>query len=245
MRAEQIRAMKAGEEIEAGVSSWNFGGSTAQVFDKHISKSVPGYQAGQQLIGVYSDYFINTTPLLTYDIGCSTGTLLQTLEARHCDKKRSYVGIDNMPEMIEVASAKEFKSKKNVSFKCADLVDFNYEECSIITSYYTLQFIKTSMRQMLVNKLYAALAWGGAFFVFEKTRGSDGRFQEMHTHCYGEYKLEQGYSPSEIFAKSRSLAGVMEPFSERGNIDMFIRAGFSDIECIFSYMCFRGWLCIK
>ena len=54
-----------------------------------------------------------------------------------------------------------------------------------------------------------------------------------------------GYAPEEIFSKSRSLAGVLEPFSDKGNIDMFKRAGFKDIELIYTNICFKGWICIK
>ena len=108
-----------------------------------------------------------------------------------------------------------------------------------------MQFITPSVRQELVNKIYNSLAWGGAFFVFEKTRGPDGRFQDMNSHVYNEFKLNQGYKPEEIFSKSRSLAGVLEPFSDKGNYEMFKRAGFQDIEYIFTNICFKGWICIK
>ena len=54
-----------------------------------------------------------------------------------------------------------------------------------------------------------------------------------------------GSLPSEIFSKSRSLTGVLEPFSDSGNIEMFKRAGFKDIEYIFTNICFKGWICIK
>lgn len=115
----------------------------------------------------------------------------------------------------------------------------------MVISYYTLQFILHSVRQQLVNRIYDSLAWGGAFFVFEKTRGPDGRFQDMNTHVYNEYKINKGYSPSEIFSKSRALTGVLEPFSDKGNLDMFKRAGFKDIQYIFTNICFKGWICIK
>ena len=67
----------------------------------------------------------------------------------------------------------------------------------------------------------------------------------MNTHVYNEYKLKKGYKPEEIFEKSRSLAGVLEPFSENGNIDIFKRAGFKDIQCIYRNISFNGWICIK
>jgi len=53
------------------------------------------------------------------------------------------------------------------------------------------------------------------------------------------------YSPEEIFAKSVSLKGVMEPFSTQGNIDLLKRAGFVGITSVIKNVCFEGFLTIK
>ena len=50
-----------------------------------------------------------------------------------------------------------------------------------------------------------------------------------------EYKLSQGYKPDEIIAKSRSLKGILEPFSSSANKDLLKRAGFKDIITIFKW----------
>tara|TARA_A100001011_G_scaffold177351_1_gene186028 strand:- start:4 stop:717 length:714 start_codon:yes stop_codon:yes gene_type:complete len=237
--------MEAGDNIKTNLSSWDFGGDTVNTFDEHISKSVPGYEIGQSLISSYADFFVNLTPNNIYDIGCSTGSLLEKLESRHYHKNINYYGIDIVPEMIDVARKRKYIKPENFNFECADVLNVDIKNASIITSYYTLQFILPSLRQELVNKIYKNLNWGGAFFVFEKTRGFDARFQDINTHVYNEFKIKQGFKPEEIFTKSRSLAGVLEPFSDRGNKEMFERAGFKDIEYIFTNMCFKGWICIK
>lgn len=236
---------QTGDNIKANISSWSFHGDTAKTFEAHISKSVPGYEEGQALIASYSDFFINLTPKRIYDLGCSTGNLLEKIEARHPNKSLKYIGIDEVPKMIEIAKKRKFIDSTKFNFECKDILSLDFKEASIITSYYTLQFILPSVRQDLVNKIYNSLAWGGAFFIFEKTRGSDGRFQDMNTHVYNEYKLRQGYNAEEIFSKTRSLAGVLEPFSDYGNYEMFKRAGFKDIEYIYTNISFKGWMCIK
>ena len=81
--------------------------------------------------------------------------------------------------------------------------------------------------------------------MFEKVRANDARFQDMMTALYNDYKLEQGYSPEEIITKSRSLKGILEPFSTQGNIDLLKRAGFIDILTVFKHICFEGFLAIK
>ena len=237
--------MYSGDNIKKNLSSWDFGGETPLNFDEHISKSVPGYEFGQDIISSYSDFFVNLHPKLIYDIGCSTGSLLSKIDDRHRDKDLNFIGIDIVPEMIKFAKKRIYLNPKKFKFECIDVLDMSLEKTSIVISYYSLQFILPSVRQQLVNRIYDSLAWGGAFFVFEKTRGPDGRFQDMNTHVYNEYKINKGYSPSEIFSKSRSLTGVLEPFSDSGNIEMFKRAGFKDIEYIFTNICFKGWICIK
>lgn len=67
----------------------------------------------------------------------------------------------------------------------------------------------------------------------------------MMTAVYTDYKIDQGYSSEEIIGKTRSLKGVLEPFSTQGNYDLLKRAGFVDIMTIMKYVCFEGFLAIK
>ena len=54
-----------------------------------------------------------------------------------------------------------------------------------------------------------------------------------------------GYTPDDIITKSRSLKGVLEPFSTQGNVDLLKRSGFVDINTVQKYLCFEGFLAIK
>ena len=42
-----------------------------------------------------------------------------------------------------------------------------------------MQFIAPKKRQLLFDKIYNSLNWGGAFVLCEKIRGSDARFQDI------------------------------------------------------------------
>ena len=140
------------------------------------------------------------------------------------------------------------KNKKNsniIKFISKDIKKILFKQSDLIISYFTLQFIEPRFRQILINKIYKALNWGGAFIIFEKIRASDARFQDIFTLIYSDYKLKSGFSTNEIINKSRSLKGVLEPFSEFGNLGLLKRAGFVDIIPIFQWLCFKGYLCIK
>ena len=111
--------------------------------------------------------------------------------------------------------------------------------------YDTMQFVKPEYRQTMINKIYKSLNWGGAFIMFEKIRASDARFQDMYSIIYNDFKLKNGFTPSEIVHKTRSLKGILEPFSDYGNCSLLKRAGFVDYITVFQWMSFKGYLCIK
>ena len=144
-----------------------------------------------------------------------------------------------------VSIAKEKYKLSNLSYEEHDALLYPFKASDFITSYYVIQFVEPSRRQRLIDKIYSSLNWGGAFLYFEKVRAPDARFQDIMTGVYNEYKLEQGYTAEEIMQKSRSLKGVLEPFSTQGNIDMLKRAGFIDIMSIMKFGPFEGILAIK
>jgi len=236
-----------GDGIKAGSASWTFAGDVAKGFDGHVSKSVPLYNEGHHLTCELSDFFIQKDSVC-YEIGASTGSLTMKL-AKHNENKPGarFIGIDVEPEMVKMANhkAREQGGQKNLEFIADDVLQMEFEPCDMMVSYYVVQFVRPSQRQQLIDKIYKSLNWGGAFVLFEKVRGADARFQDISARMYDDYKLSQGYSPDEIVSKSRSLKGVMEPFSTQGNIDLLKRAGFQDIMTVQKYICFEGFLAIK
>ena len=233
---------KVGDSISASNASWSFGGSTVLNFEDHVSKSVPFYREGQDLICQISDFFLKNDSIC-YELGTSAGTLADKLATYHEGKGTQFIGIDHVEEMISYA--KNHYDRQNLEFIVDDVLTHDYQDSDLFIAYYLLQFIHPSMRQDLVNIIYNRLRWGGAFICFEKVRAPDPRFQDLASSLYTDYKLIQGYTPEEIISKSRSLKGVLEPFSTQGNIDLFKRAGFVDIMSIQKYICFEGFLCIK
>jgi tRNA (cmo5U34)-methyltransferase len=237
----------AGDNIKSSCADWKFNGDVVEKFDEHIKKSVPLYNEGHNLICDISDFFVKEKSVV-YEVGSSTGTLTLKL-AEHNNKSKpgaKFIGIEIEEDMVKVANRKISKNHKlNIDFVNKNAIEMKLELSDLIVCYYTIQFIDPSVRQALINKLYKSLNWGGALLLFEKTRGSDARFQDIISTLYTDYKIRIGYLPDEILAKSRSLKGVLEPFSTQGNIDMLKRAGFIDIETVQKYICFEGFLAIK
>ena len=236
-----------GDQINSERSSWNFKGDTASKFEAHVSRSIPGYYEGHEIIASLSDFFLTKENSKLIDIGSSTGTLIKKLYKRHNNKSCTFIGVDPVQEMCQIAQSNLPKNEgENIKFCKSDFLDYEVnDKVSIYISYYTMQFIHTSVRQVFIDKIYETLDWGGAFFVFEKIRAPDARFQDYMTQVYNDFKVRNMYSIDEIYKKTESIRGVLEPFSEDGNIDLFKRAGFKDYVTIYHNICFRGWLLIK
>ncbi len=230
-------------DVSTPQSNWAFDG-ISDSFEAHIEKSVPNYREGHELICRYADFFLRENSIV-HEIGVSTGALARKF--LEWNKKRAglrYVGIDPVESMVEYARQAHV-GEARVSYVNEDIVTYELKPTTVIVSYYTLQFIHPAYRQDVINKIYENLEWGGALFLFEKVRAPDARFQDYSMQVYNRIKFDNGFSPEDIWNKSESLKGVLEPFSTQGNLDLLKRSGFVDIMTIYKFVCFEGWLAIK
>jgi len=233
----------AGDDIEAKIGRWKFSGKVVKNFNDHIKKSVPGYDEGHDLISNLAPFFLGESQSKFLEIGSSTGLLSKKVRQITERSDVDFIGIDIEKDMVDYAN--ENNNFENVKFEVANIIDYEIFNYNIISSYYTLQFINPSVRQLVIDKIFKSLNWGGAFILFEKVRGPDARFQDIMQTLYTEYKISQGYNEKEIIGKTLSLKGILEPFSSNANIEMLKRAGFKDINLIFKRLSFEGYLAIK
>ena len=231
-----------GQDIDAPNGRWSFGGDVPKRFEEHIGMSVPYYREGHDLVAQLSDYFLYEGAT-AIEIGCSTGALLCRLARWQTERRVRLVGIEIEPAMAAAAEAQT--DDPRIEIREGNALDLDFEPADMIVAYYTMQFVRPVRRQELFDKIYGALNWGGAFIMFEKVRAPDARFQDIATALYNDFKLDQGLSEAEIVHKTRSLKGVLDPFSTEGNLAMMRRAGFADIMTVFKHICFEGFLAIK
>lgn len=135
--------------------------------------------------------------------------------------------------------------KKNISFFNKDVTKYKFKKSDLYISLFTIQFIHQKYRQKLLTKIYDSLNWGGGLIIAEKVRSYDARTQDMSNQIYNEWKRGNGFNSNQILNKTTSLAGVLDPFSSKGNLDQFKRAGFKDISTVAKYICFEMFLLIK
>ncbi|KAA3633069.1 MAG: methyltransferase domain-containing protein [Proteobacteria bacterium] len=228
-------------DIVADNASWTFDIDPTG-FEEHIRRSVPFYREGHGLVAALSDFFLPPSAVV-FDIGCTTGATTRAILERHPDRDMRIVGLDVVPAMVDFATRQTPDTR--AEFECANALEYDYPETNLFVLYYTLQFIHPSIRIDLLRRIHERLCWGGGLIVFEKVRAPDARFQDYLSQLYVDFKLDNRFTPDQVVNKQRSLKGVLEPFSERGNLTLFTEAGFKDVVSVFKWVCFEGWLAIK
>ena len=194
-------------------------------FDNHIETSVRGYNNLWGDILSLSKYFIEDNTNVV-DIGCSTGKLLKGMieqNEKHIPRA-NYIGIEVEEDFFGdyVFDEKKFE---NLKYHKGDVRGFSFNNCSLVTSIFTLQFMPPKDREEVIKKVYDGLNKGGAFIFSEKTFSCNPRIQDMMTFTYYDYK-RKNFTDAEILDKEVQLRHMMKPNTKTELYDMFTNAGF-------------------
>jgi tRNA (cmo5U34)-methyltransferase len=220
----------------------SFSFDTIKDFDKHIELSIPNYKHISELIVSMGSYFIKPDTNV-YDLGCSTGVLLNKLSFSQDTNNVKYIGYDKSINLKPTSRA----SNHNICWIEADLNNPEsspLEKASLVLSVFTLQFLSISDRWDLVSRVSKSLNKGGAFIVCEKIYVQDGFMQDLFTFSYYDYK-RKNFSEKEILDKQKDLRLIMTPMTDSQNRTMFRDCGFQNIEVFFSSLLFKGWVLVK
>ena len=169
-------------------------------FDNHIEKSVRGYTNLWNDVLSLSKYFVEDYTHVV-DLGCSTGKLLKAMieQNRYHIPQVKYVGIEIEEDFFKDFT-KDQEQYNHLSYFKGDVREYDFENCSLVTSIFTLQFMPPKDREDTIKRIYKGLNQGGAFVFSEKTFSCDPRIQDMMTFMYYDYK-RKNFSDTEILDK--------------------------------------------
>jgi len=215
------------------MSSPKFSFDTITNFDQHIEQSIPEYNRLAETIVEVARFF--TTPYSTVvDLGCSTGKLLQAI-----DYSGQKIGIDASGNLLPAHGA------NNIEYLLADIREFHQpNECSLILSIFTLQFIPRDERQKILDNIYESLTPGGAFIWAEKTLASSALFEQVNTFAYYDHK-RKSFTPQQIMDKERDLRKLMWVNTSEQNLELAGNAGFTEGQLMWKFLNFECYLLVK
>ena len=213
-------------------------------FDNHIDTSVRGYSQLWGDILSLSKYFVEDYTQVV-DMGCSSGKLLKGMieqNQKHIPHAQ-YTGIEIEEDFFGDYNMDEEKYHQ-LSYFRGDVREFDFQNCSLVTSIFTLQFMSPKDRQDVLNRVYKGLNKGGAFIFSEKTFSCNPRVQDMMTFMYYDYK-RQNFSDKDILDKEVQLRHMMKPNTKTEMFDMCYDAGFKDLHVFWQNFNFYGVIALK
>ncbi|WP_375177607.1 carboxy-S-adenosyl-L-methionine synthase CmoA [Marinobacter mobilis] len=219
-------------------SDFRFDASVARVFPDMIRRSVPGYTTIIPMIEVITEQYVQPGSHC-YDLGCSLGA--STLAMRHGIHYNdvTLTGIDNSADMLERCEHYVALDDHSlpVTLRCEDIIESRFENASVTTLNFTLQFVAPEQRQGLLTRIAEATRPGGVLILSEKIRFESEQEQDTQTRLHHEFKRANGYSDLEISQKRAAIERVLLPETLQQHRERLLNAGFDQV--ILWYQCFN------
>jgi tRNA (cmo5U34)-methyltransferase len=224
----------------------DFSFSNIENFDNHISREIRGYKELDTIIKGIAEIAIEDKTNV-YDIGCSTGRLIKELDElikSEKDQARiknvNFYGIEPNQNFT-----KDFVTTDTLHFindKVDDKTVFN--NASLITSIFTLQFIPAKHRLEVLSNIYNGLNLNGVFIWAEKVFSKDSQIEQLLTSLHLDFKRE-GSEAEMIMDKEKRLRAIQRPLTLEKNIRLLEEVGFTQYDSFWRVNNFIGLVAIK
>jgi len=189
-----------------------FDESVANVFNDMIQRSVPGYGAIINMIGVLAGIYVQDNSVC-YDLGCSLGASTLAMRDRIDKLNCKIIAVDNSQAMID-------KCRQNITDEpcevpveviCKDIRDVAVQNASMVVLNFTLQFLRPEQRDAIIGEIYRGIRQDGILVISEKIVFENEEEQKCQTQLYHNFKRLNGYSELEIAQKRSALENVLIP----------------------------------
>jgi tRNA (cmo5U34)-methyltransferase len=218
-------------------------------FDNHIDSSIRGYSNLLDDVVAFSRYFVEDHTKVV-DVGCSTGKLTKMIVGNNVNRRYAhYVGVELAGSFYDDLTERYNEVRKDypgaiLEWVKGDVVNYEFKNCSLITSLFTLQFMPKTIRQSMIQKIYDGLNEGGAFIFAEKLMCESAFFQELLTFNHYDYK-RKAFTPEEIMSKEVQLRDMLKPNTWNELKTMVMDAGFKESQIFWRNHQFVGVIAIK
>lgn len=228
------------------VSAFVFDDRVAAVFTDMINRSVPGYGTIVSQIGTLALRYAQPHSTC-YDLGCSLGAATLAMRRQITAPGCRIVAIDNSEAMI--ARCRELlaadTSPVPVTLHCADILEVDIADASVVVLNFTLQFIPLAQRAALIAKIHAGLRPGGMLILSEKIHFEDPALNALFIDLHHRFKEQNGYTQTEISRKRAAIENVLVPETLRAHESRLREAGFGSVAVWFQCFNFASMVAVK
>jgi tRNA (cmo5U34)-methyltransferase len=223
---------------------FEFDDEVAKVLPDMLARSIPGYGALLELIGVLSG---RTLPerARVYDLGCSLGAVSLAVLGHTPERNVEIVAVDSSPAMTN-RLAELLRSRSDghqVTVRHADVLDVEIERASLVVLNFTMQFVSPERRDELVLRIARGLSPGGVLVLSEKVKPASAE-ESVLAELHDEFRKNRGYSELELARKRKALEDVLVPDTTAEHIARMEHAGLRPVEW-FRGLGFVSWLATR
>ena len=228
------------------IKDFTFDEQVAEVFSDMAVRSIPGYREIIKGTAELSKYYASEHSSL-YDLGCSLGDVLLSIDKVLDVKNVKLIGIDNSPSMCTKCKLhiSNFKTSNDILIINEDIQLSNITNASVVILNFTLQFLKPSVRDELIQKIFNSLIPGGVLILSEKFKFESPSINQILTLLHHDFKKQNGYSDLEISQKRNAIENIMKTDTKNQHYTRLTKAGFSNIEIWYNNLNFGSFLAIK
>ena len=228
------------------IVDFEFDDSVATVFSDMIRRSVPGYGTLVTLTGLLAEQYVQPQTHV-YDLGCSLGAITLSVLHRMRNTHCRIIAVDNSKAMVERCKQNIPQAFGNTSIevRCADMLDVEIQQASLVVINLTMQFIEPAQRLNLLRTIYDGLLTGGALILSEKIAFAKPNEQTFQDNMHIAFKKANAYSELEISQKRTALENVLIPDSIETHVDRLHEAGFESVHQWFQCFNFVSFIAIK
>jgi tRNA (cmo5U34)-methyltransferase len=228
------------------VTDFVFDERVAAVFTDMINRSVPGYGTILTMIGTFAERYVQPGSRC-YDLGCSLGGATLAMRRQIRTPDCAIVAIDNSPAMIARCRAILEREPEGVPvlLQCADILDAEIRDASLVVLNFTLQFVAPAQRAALLRRIYAGMKVGGMLVLSEKIHFEDPELNALFVDLHHRFKEQNGYTRTEIAGKRAAIEKVLVPETLRAHETRIRAAGFSSFAVWFQCFNFASMVAVK
>jgi tRNA (cmo5U34)-methyltransferase len=208
--------------------SFRFDESVASVFPDMLRRSIPGYEATIEAIGILARRHV-TAASRCYDLGCSLGEASWAMRNGIAVDGCEIHAIDNSPAMVERCRERAAAggTRTPVIVTEADLREIDVINASMVVMNYTLQFLPVTDRLDVIRGIRDGMTDDGVFILSEKVAEEDPVLDTLIVDLHLDFKRANAYSELEISRKRSALENVLVPEPVSVHLERLRQAGFS------------------
>lgn len=229
---------------------FEFDHEVAAIFPDMAVRSIPMYSEAHRLhVSLLLDRFLDQESTRVVDVGASRGEFFKEIcnqlqwPVKQQHPRIDMVAIDSSADMLKMLTG-EMPGVTPIVSKVEDL-EPNPESADVICMMYVLQFIeKDTDKLKALRWAHETLKPGGVLILGQKDASTD-TYLPMFTDEYIRFRIRNGYSLSEIKAKTAALKNSMWPISPAWLEDICLQAGFIDYVVTSRWLQFSTSICVK